>query len=73
MGSNFDCLLPPSFRQVLSEIFTTNSQINTNQAESIYSEALKDISKEDIVIDAFCGVGTLTCLAAKKVRSLICV
>lgn len=44
-------------------------QVNTKQAQQIYKEALKDIKPTDYVIDAYCGIGALSCLAAQKVSS----
>lgn len=48
-------------------------QINSLQAEQLYHKALEfaAIGSEDVVIDAYCGVGTLSLLAAKKARSVI--
>ena len=43
-------------------------QINVKQTEVLYSEALKmaDIGKEDTVLDAYCGTGTIGLIASKK-------
>lgn len=48
-------------------------QINTKQAEKLYNRALElaDLSKNDVVLDAYCGTGTLALLAAKKVKKAI--
>ncbi len=42
-------------------------QINTPQAEKIYLDAIKHagINKEDIILDAYCGIGTIASVAAK--------
>ena len=47
-------------------------QLNPEQTEILYSEAIKalDVSKEDHLIDAYCGVGTIGFAFAKKVKSL---
>eukprot|EP01126_Amoeba_proteus_P024780 TRINITY_DN2487_c0_g2_i3.p1 TRINITY_DN2487_c0_g2~~TRINITY_DN2487_c0_g2_i3.p1 ORF type:complete len:269 (+),score=59.67 TRINITY_DN2487_c0_g2_i3:254-1060(+) len=46
-------------------------QTNLYQAEKIYENVLEILGPEDRVIDAFCGVGMLTCLIAKKVRQVV--
>lgn len=45
-------------------------QVNSEQAEHLYECAIEfaDISEEDTVADLFCGVGTLTLLAAKRAK-----
>ena len=47
-------------------------QLNPEQTEILYEEAAKalDVSKEDHLIDAYCGVGTIGFAFAKKVKSL---
>ncbi|WP_349627491.1 MULTISPECIES: 23S rRNA (uracil(1939)-C(5))-methyltransferase RlmD [unclassified Enterococcus] len=47
-------------------------QINTEMAEVLYQEAFKlaDLSKDDIVIDAYCGIGTIGLSIAKQVHSV---
>ncbi|PNK70535.1 23S rRNA (uracil(1939)-C(5))-methyltransferase RlmD [Streptococcus sp. FDAARGOS_256] len=47
-------------------------QLNPEQTEILYSEAIKalDVSKEDHLIDAYCGVGTIGFAFANKVRVL---
>nr|MBW8204317.1 23S rRNA (uracil-5-)-methyltransferase RumA [Streptococcus oralis] len=47
-------------------------QLNPEQTEILYSEAVKalDVSKEDHLIDAYCGVGTIGFAFANKVKSL---
>ena len=47
-------------------------QVNTDQTESLYRTAMDmaDIQKTDTVIDLFCGIGTLTLLAAKKAKKV---
>ena len=43
-------------------------QINREQTEKLYSYALDlaQITPEDTVLDLFCGIGTITLLAAKR-------
>ena len=59
-----DDLLGMSFR-ISPESFY---QINTAQTEVLYSEALKlaDIGKDDTVLDAYCGTGTIGLIASGK-------
>lgn len=47
-------------------------QLNPEQTEVLYSEAVKalDVDSEDCLIDAYCGVGTIGFAFAKKVKSL---
>ncbi len=48
-------------------------QVNTPQAEVMYAYAIEqaNIQPEDTVIDAYCGVGTLTLLAAQKASQVV--
>ena len=47
-------------------------QLNPEQTEILYSEAVKalDVTEDDHLIDAYCGVGTIGFAFAKKVKSL---
>jgi 23S rRNA (uracil1939-C5)-methyltransferase len=47
-------------------------QVNTDQCESLYQKALDyaDIKPNDIVVDLFCGIGTLSLLAAQKAKQV---
>ena len=47
-------------------------QLNPEQTELLYSEAVKalDVSPEDHLIDAYCGVGTIGFAFADKVKSV---
>lgn len=47
-------------------------QLNPEQTEVLYSEAVKalDVDKENHLIDAYCGVGTIGFAFAKKVKTL---
>ena len=48
-------------------------QANTNQAKNIYLAAidLLKISKEDVVLDAYCGIGIISHFFAKKAKKVI--
>ena len=45
-------------------------QLNPSQTEVLYNEALKalDAKKDDIIVDAYCGIGTLGLSIADKVQ-----
>ncbi len=45
-------------------------QINTPQTESLYSKAMEyaGITKDDVVVDAYCGIGTISLIAAQKAK-----
>lgn len=45
-------------------------QVNPVQVEKLYSEAIKyaKLNKDDIVIDAYCGIGTISLSMAKHVK-----
>lgn len=47
-------------------------QVNPGQTEVLYHKALEyaAITEEDIVIDAFCGIGTISLLLAKKAKKV---
>ncbi len=48
-------------------------QVNPIQAETLYALALEkaNITKEDTVLDLFCGIGTITLLAAKRAKRAV--
>jgi 23S rRNA (uracil1939-C5)-methyltransferase len=48
-------------------------QVNPMQAEKLYMKALElaDVQGSDTVLDAYCGVGTLTLIFAKKAKEVI--
>ena len=48
-------------------------QINPRQTEKLYTTAIKaaNLSKEDIVFDAYTGIGTIAILAAKHAKHVI--
>ena len=47
-------------------------QINKIQCEKLYSKAieLSKLSKEDIILDAYCGIGTIGLICASKVKQV---
>ena len=48
-------------------------QVNPLQAENLYNKALEmaDVQPNETVLDAYCGVGTLSLIFAKKARKVI--
>lgn len=64
-----DKLLDVSFK------ISTNSfyQVNPTQTEVLYSKALEyaSLKETDLVLDAYCGVGTIGLCASKKAKSVI--
>ncbi|MBQ1965473.1 MAG: 23S rRNA (uracil(1939)-C(5))-methyltransferase RlmD, partial [Clostridia bacterium] len=46
-------------------------QINTPQAEAIYAAATSHLSPDDILLDLYCGIGTIGLTCAHKVKKLI--
>lgn len=48
-------------------------QVNPAQAEQLYQAAIEAafLTKEDVVLDAYCGVGTMSLFFAKKARKVI--
>ncbi len=48
-------------------------QINPIQTEVLYQTAIDyaDIDKDDVVVDAYCGVGTISLLVSKKAKKVI--
>lgn len=48
-------------------------QVNTLQAEKLYELALRyaDISKDDMVLDLYCGTGTIGILASKYAKKVV--
>ncbi|MDT2820523.1 23S rRNA (uracil(1939)-C(5))-methyltransferase RlmD [Enterococcus devriesei] len=61
-----DTLLGKTYR-ISSQSFY---QVNTEQTEVLYQIAidLADLNKEDIVVDAYCGIGTIGLSLAEKVK-----
>jgi 23S rRNA (uracil1939-C5)-methyltransferase len=52
---------------------TSFLQVNHAQSAKLYHIALQyaDISKEDVVFDLFCGIGTISLLAAKRAKNVL--
>jgi 23S rRNA (uracil1939-C5)-methyltransferase len=48
-------------------------QVNTLQAEALYSAAIEsaELQPEDVVLDAYSGIGLITMMMAKKVRKVM--
>ena len=46
-------------------------QINTAQAEAIYAAAASHLSPDDVLLDLYCGIGTIGLTCASRVRELI--
>lgn len=67
-GYIYDYLLDIKFK-ISSKSFY---QINHDQCEKLYSLAIKEasLSKEDNVIDAYCGIGTISLILSKHVNSV---
>lgn len=63
-----DKLLGNTFKISLHSFY----QINPLQTEVLYSTAIKyaELSKEDVVIDAYCGIGTISLSVAKHVKKV---
>lgn len=48
-------------------------QVNTFQAENVYKRAieLSNVTESSVVLDAYCGIGTLSLLLSKKAKEVI--
>lgn len=48
-------------------------QVNSVQTEVLYNKALElaDLKKESVLLDAYCGIGTIGLIAANKVKEVI--
>lgn len=46
-------------------------QVNTLQAERIYADATACLSEDDILLDLYCGIGTIGLTCARRVKELI--
>lgn len=48
-------------------------QVNSLQTEKLYSLAIEaaNITKDDLVLDAYCGIGTIGLIASKKAKQVI--
>lgn len=60
--------------QLLGKVFKISSksffQVNTLQTEVLYQEAINmaEVSNDDIVVDAYCGIGSITLNLAEKAK-----
>lgn len=65
-GYIYDTLLGNKYKISLKSFY----QVNPIQVEKLYSKAIEfaGLSKEDIVLDAYCGIGTITLSVAKYVK-----
>lgn len=47
-------------------------QVNTSQAEQLYQTVIEaaNITADSVILDAYCGVGTLTLIAAQKAKQV---
>lgn len=70
-GYIIDVLLGKKFK-ISSKSFY---QINSSQCEVLYTKALElaNLSKNDVLFDAYCGVGTIGLIASDKVSKVISV
>lgn len=52
---------------------TSFFQVNTSQAEKLYEIAIKyaDMSSEDVVLDLYCGTGTIGIVASKYAKKVV--
>lgn len=84
MGDHCELLLgnPFIYERLLKKTFKVSAhsffQVNPEQAENLYLKALNfaDIKPDEVVLDAYCGTGTLSLLissSAKKVIGIECV
>ncbi len=46
-------------------------QVNKEVAEAAYKDIISELSADDIVLDLFSGIGTITLLAAQKAKTVI--
>ena len=67
-GYIYDELLGVKFK-ISSKSFY---QVNHDQCEVLYSLAIKkaNLSKDDVVLDAYCGIGTIGLIASKDVKEV---
>ncbi len=67
-GYIYDYLLDNKYKISLKSFY----QINPIQVEKLYSKAIEfaQLTKDDIVLDAYCGIGTITLSLAKYVKKV---
>ena len=63
-----DCLLGHTYRISLKSFY----QINPQQVEVLYQKAIEfaKLSNDDVVLDAYCGIGTIALSLAKYVKKV---
>lgn len=70
-GKNFieDKICGLTFKVSAASFF----QVNPMQAEHLYEQAIKyaEVRSDSIVLDAYCGIGTLSLLVAQKAKKVI--
>ena len=79
LGDEYDCLFGKEYliENILNLKFKMGHraffQINHQQTEKLYAQALEyaNITKDDIVMDCYCGVGTIGLLASQKAKKVI--
>lgn len=54
---------------------TSFFQVNTYMIEKLYNKAINylDINEDDIILDAYCGVGTISCLMARNASKVMAI
>lgn len=67
-GYIYDTLLDNRYKISLKSFY----QVNPIQVEKLYSKAIEfaELSKDDVVLDAYCGIGTITLSVAKHVKKV---
>lgn len=67
-GFIYDYLLGTKFK-ISSKSFY---QVNHDQCEKLYSLAFKnaELTKDDVILDAYCGIGTIGLIASKEVKEV---
>lgn len=79
LGKTYECLAGEEkiFETLLGLQFSISAasffQVNPKQAEKLYQKALdiSEVSNQDLVLDAYCGVGTMSLIFAKKAKHVI--
>lgn len=48
-------------------------QLNTKQANNLYHEVIKNINNNDLLVEAYAGIGIMSFLASKKAKKVIAI
>ncbi|MCL2063326.1 MAG: 23S rRNA (uracil(1939)-C(5))-methyltransferase RlmD [Candidatus Cloacimonetes bacterium] len=48
-------------------------QVNSKQALNVYNDILNWVNKNDLVIDAYCGIGSIGLFVARKAKKVYCI